>query len=139
MAEQSPRIKQILLAIAFLLFAGAMVMGAAAIGTGVRGRSGSQNPNVTLTSQPTVDISITDSGFVPNNVQVKPGTVVTWTNATDGDYTLAAGSDSSSSKWLNTTTVLPGSTYSYVFMIDGQWVYQKAGSPVDTGTVSVAR
>ncbi|HEV2412923.1 MAG TPA: hypothetical protein VGS28_03955, partial [Candidatus Saccharimonadales bacterium] len=80
-------LKHGLLAVAIILFTGVVAISAIALGSALS-RKNNNTQTVSLVSQPTANVQITDQGFVPSDLQVKPGTVVTWTNTTTNNYMI---------------------------------------------------
>ncbi len=85
-------------------------------------------------------VSYGTGGFVPNTVTVKIGTVVLWTNQSQGGMWVA-------SAMHPTHQLLPGfdqlasvnasGSYEYTFAKVGTWKYHMHLNPSDTGTVVV--
>lgn len=94
--------------------------------------------------QQTAFVSITGSGFVPDNVIIVQGTTVTWTNG-DGNGLYSnvhkIVSDSSSSIYspdLQSNNLALGDTYSYTFTVPGSFGYHSAANSAFEGTVTVS-
>jgi len=64
----------------------------------------------------TVTVSITRAGFVPNNVTIKPGDVVTWTNADTQQHQVTSQNAPFASPVLNANQ-----TFSYTFAKSGKF------------------
>lgn len=89
-----------------------------------------------------VVVTYTDSGFAPNTVTAKTGTIVTFVNesmrgmwvASDlhPTHQLLPGFDA-------LTSVVSGSTYEYTFTKVGTWSYHNHKNPTDIGTVKVTQ
>jgi len=85
-------------------------------------------------------VQYTDSGFVPNEITVKQGATVTFTNASSGGMWVA--SDEHPTHQLlpgfdQRTSVAKGGTYEYTFTNVGTWKYHNHVAPTFTGTVVV--
>lgn len=87
------------------------------------------------------EVQITDQGFVPQTLKVKPGTTVVWTNKEDDtphrvasnphpEHTGTPGLDSQEN-------IAPKGTYSYVFDKPGTYEYHDHLNPTRNGTVVV--
>lgn len=90
-------------------------------------------------SPPSAAVAITSHGFVPTELLIKPGTVVTWTNNSASPYQIASNPYPSHSDLpgLYSKVIAPGSTYSYTFTKAGSWGYADYLSPTTNGEVVV--
>jgi amicyanin len=77
-------------------------------------------------------IGIDNFTFNPQNLTVKAGTTVTWTNKDDIPHTIAAVSKQFKSKALDT-----GDAYSFTFTTPGAYEYFCSLHPHMTGTIVV--
>ena len=107
--------------------------------------STSPSPSVSPSVSPTpqakgATVTITDAGFSPSTITVKPGTTVTFVNDGQGPHWPASNPHP-------THTDLPGfdakhalatgETYSFVFQKIGQWGYHDHLNPSTMGVVIV--
>jgi plastocyanin len=81
----------------------------------------------------TFQVSITHAGFVPNNLQVRVGDTVVWTNADTRDRQVASKPAGFTSPVLH-----PGNTFPFTYMKVGKFDYQDALVKGQKGTVRVA-
>jgi len=87
----------------------------------------------TATARPstTVDVSITASGFVPEEVRVRPGDTVVWKNNDTNNHQVVSDTGVFKSPVLK-----PGATYSHVFDTESSYSYHDSLKPA-TGEVHV--
>ena len=85
------------------------------------------------TPQP-VSVSIRNFAFAPQQISVKAGTKVTWTNNDSTAHTVTSDSGAFSSGTLN-----PGSSFSFVFNTPGTFSYHCSIHPSMTATVVVTQ
>ncbi|MDP2789851.1 MAG: cupredoxin domain-containing protein [bacterium] len=86
-----------------------------------------------------IAVSITSSGFSPNTVTVKAGTVVTWTNSSGGDIRVASDPHPTHTDLpgLDSSTLGNGDSYSFTFTKVGTWGYHDHLDPILKGSVTV--
>jgi plastocyanin len=79
-------------------------------------------------------ITINESGFSPKTIEVKSGTVVTWTNTGMIDHMIAAGffKDTFSSPYIK-----PGASWQHTFTEPGTYAYIDEVDHSNAGTVIV--
>lgn len=106
--------------------------------------AGSSSVSASVSGQSVVKetVDYTDNGFVPNSINIKIGTSVTWTNKTSSPMWVASnphpvhtdlpGFDQLSSVGKN-------GTYTYTFEKVGNWGYHNHMLPSDTGLVKVTQ
>ncbi|WP_292392921.1 cupredoxin domain-containing protein [Methanoculleus sp. UBA303] len=78
-------------------------------------------------------VSITDSGFVPQTLNVSPGTTVTWTNDAATNETVSA---TGAAGFFNSGMLQPGDSYNYTFSTEDNYTYQSQESGF-VGTIIV--
>lgn len=109
------------------------------------------NSNVTTTSTPVVTPQIPEGSkgpevtsatvdiknflFNPATLNIKTGTVVTWTNSDNVSHTVT----SDSGTLLNSKTLAPGQSFSFTFTNAGTVKYHCAIHPAMKGTVVVTK
>jgi plastocyanin len=76
-------------------------------------------------------VSITATGFNPQDVIIKPGDTVTWKNNDKAKHQIVADTGLFKSPVLS-----PGETYSYVFSVESSYSYHDATKDSMTGTVN---
>ena len=88
----------------------------------------------TATARPTatVNVSITAAGFVPDNVRVRPGDMVTWKNNDTASHQVVSDTGVFRSPMLK-----PGESYSYRFDVESSYSYHDAVKDSSTGAVHV--
>ena len=91
--------------------------------------SASQTPAAVTTDE----VEIEDLAFRPQNITVKKGTTVTWTNKDDVAHTVTADSGSGPKSELLTK----GESYSFTFSEVGEFSYHCTPHPQMTGKVTV--
>jgi plastocyanin len=77
------------------------------------------------------NVSITATGFNPDDVTVKPGDTVTWKNNDTANHQVVADRGEFKSPVLK-----PGNTYSFRFELEASYAYHDAMKPSSVGTVS---
>jgi len=77
-------------------------------------------------------VSITETGFAPREVQVRPGEVVTWRNDGSGYHSVVADDGTWESGLLG-----PGETYTHTFATSGEHFYHDGTHPDHKGKVLV--
>jgi plastocyanin len=86
------------------------------------------------TQAATYNVSITDSGYIPQNITVQPGDTVVWLNSGNTQHTVT-----SDNNMFNSGILSPGSTYSYTFSSVGTNQYYCTLHPTTMrGMVSLA-
>ena len=114
--------------VAVLVFAGFIATGACGGSdspTSLGATAGGGNPSTPTAPVTTTSVSVADDSFTPANIQVSPGSTVTWTwvsgaslhNVTfaDGPASATQGSNSSFSRTFSTA-----GTFTYVCTLHGQ-------------------
>ena len=125
-------------------------------GVSLTGKTGTPTPTpVSLTTSTNDDMALgsdkggvaartvvtyTDTGFGPNSIVVKAGTIVTFVN--ESGKAMWVGSDAHPTHLLlpgfdQKKSVGRGETYEYAFAKVGTWGYHNHTSPTDTGSVVV--
>ena len=87
-----------------------------------------------------IEVSITDSGFVPSTIVVAKGAKVVWKNDSASPRRIGSNPypDHTSLPSLYSKDVIaPGQTYSYTFNDAGEWGYSDYTVPTNTATVVV--
>lgn len=80
-----------------------------------------------------IEISIKDLRYLSQNVTVKPGTTVIWTNNDTAPHTVTSDSGNT----LNSGTLSTGKSFSYTFTTEGTFAYHCTIHPNMNGTVVV--
>jgi len=80
----------------------------------------------------TTTISITATGFAPDDVRVQPGDTVTWKNNDTHPHSIVSDTGLFSSRALE-----PGQTYSRQFDVESSYSYHDGTKTTSTGTVNV--
>lgn len=80
----------------------------------------------------TASVSITSSGFSPQNVNIDVGGTVTWTNTSGADQSVT-----SEVGIFDSGTIRNGSTFQLVFSTPGIYAYRSSGNQQFRGTVTV--
>jgi plastocyanin len=80
----------------------------------------------------TTTVSITATGFVPEDVRVQPGDTVTWKNNDNQPHSVV-----SDTGLFKSPTITPGQTYSRQFGIESSYSYHDGTKASSTGTVNV--
>jgi plastocyanin len=80
-------------------------------------------------------VAITDYVFTSNDISVKVGTTVTWTNNGTNDHTVTA--DAASSDAPDSGNIASGKTYSFTFKKAGIYKYHCKYHATMLGTVNV--
>ena len=107
---------------------------AAPVSTGVK--------QVVAPSKYAATVSLTSSGFVPKNVQIKAGQVVHFVNTTSASMRIYSNTVQPSLTYKNgfdeSHSVGRGGTYDFLFNDQGTWTYYNLdGNPNVTGTIAV--
>lgn len=95
-------------------------------------------PTTVPTTAPTTapssgnSISIAQFAFTPNNLTVKVGTKVTWTNNDSVTHTVTADQGA-----FNSNALAPGSSFSFTFSKAGTFSYHCSVHPSMTATIIV--
>jgi plastocyanin len=82
--------------------------------------------------QATATISITATGFTPDDIRVQPGDTVTWKNNDTHPHSVVSDAGLFSSK-----TLAPGATYSRRFDVESSYSYHDGTKTSSTGIVNV--
>lgn len=80
-----------------------------------------------------VEVTITDTGFIPSRIEIAPGTEVLWTNASS----VAHGVMSDSREFSDSGLLETGDSFRQVFATDGTFDYWCGPHPSMIGTVVV--
>lgn len=80
----------------------------------------------------TTTVSITATGFTPDDVRVQPGDTVTWKNADTKPHKIVSDTGVFASP-----TLAPGQTYSRRFDVEASYSYHDDNQTSSTGTVDV--
>jgi plastocyanin len=80
----------------------------------------------------TTTISITATGFAPDDVRVQPGDTVTWKNNDTKQHRIV-----SDTGLFASPTLAPGQTYSRQFDVESSYSYHDGANTASTGTVNV--
>ena len=80
----------------------------------------------------TTTISITSTGFAPDDVRVQPGDTVTWKNSDTQAHQIV-----SDLGLFQSATLAPGQTYSRQFDVESSYSYHDGRKASSTGTVNV--
>ena len=80
----------------------------------------------------TTTVTITSSGFTPEDVRIQPGDTVTWKNADRQEHQVV-----SDTGLFRSPTLAPGQTYSRQFDVESSYSYHDAAKTSSTGTVNV--
>lgn len=87
-----------------------------------------------------MSVNYGEGGFVPNNVSVKKGTTVVWTNQSQGGMWVASAVHPTHQLlpgFDQLKSVGAGGTYEYSFTKVGTWKYHNHVQAADTGSVVV--
>jgi plastocyanin len=97
------------------------------------------SPRVEAQSVPgvTVHVEITSTGFVPQEIEIRPGWAVQWTNNDDTNHVVAS-TDDDADFVFDTGLLMPGESGAFVFDIEGTFEYFSVTEPDFTGTVIVS-
>ena len=97
--------------------------------------SSAPTPNTATNTQQTVTVpnNIEPSGYLPQHMQVAPGTTVEWFNDDASPHTVTADDGSFDSGELK-----KNQSYSVRFDVEGKWHYHSTLDPDMIGTVTVA-
>ncbi len=107
-------------------------------GYGPGGMMGGYYVPTATTGTPVVGVTqvdIQNFAFQPANIQVQPGTTVTWTNRDTAPHTVAF---SNGSGMQGSAVLRQGDTFSYTFKTAGTFQYYCSVHPYMVGTVTVA-
>jgi plastocyanin len=91
-------------------------------------------PVTTPTTPQTASVAISNFTFSPNQISVKAGTKITWTNSDSAAHTVTSNNGA-----FNSGTLNPGSSYSFTFNTPGTYNYHCAIHPSMTATVIVTQ
>ncbi len=103
----------------------------AAIGYVVFG--GNSTTQTASTASESYSLEISNFAFNPQNLSIKAGDSVTWTNKDSATHTIT----SDSGNGLNSNSLGTGETYSYTFTVPGTYPYHCKFHPGMTGTITV--
>lgn len=95
--------------------------------------------NASLANSPSVSpasVVITAKGFEPDSIVINPNQAVVWTNDDTSSHSLSASSASLQSFDTN-QSVIPNSSYSYIFSKPGTYAYHDPSQADLSGTVIV--
>lgn len=102
-------------------------------------QSSSSNSNSSSTPVSTDAVTIQSFAFTPQDITVKVGTTVTWTNQDSIGHTVTSDDGDSLSPKLNSNMLQKGDTYTYTFSTPGTYKYHCSVHPEMTGTVTVTQ
>lgn len=116
--------------------------GGLALAAGLAACGGSGDKGGTPTGSPSQQqpnqVEVRNIAFRPQEVAVKAGTVVTWTNKDDLPHTVTAGKpDDAPSGEFDGPLETNGSTFTFSFSKAGTFAYYCKVHPQMTGTVTV--
>lgn len=101
------------------------------------GCSSTQSPTPQTPAQPVIQhIDSTDSGFSPNYIQIRPGTIVNWTNTGKNIHSI---SSNFVGEQFNSATLNPGQSYQHTYINLGTQPYFDGINHAYTGIVSVVK
>ncbi len=80
----------------------------------------------------TMTVSITSTGFVPEDVRIQPGDTVTWKNTDNERHQVV-----SDTGLFQSSLLAPGQTYSRTFEVESSYSYHDGTKTSSTGTVNV--
>lgn len=86
-----------------------------------------------------IKIEITDTGFVPQNVVIEPGTKVVWVNSTLAPHKIGANPfpEGDTLPNLKSGDIVPDGSYTYVFKEEGAFGYTDYSEPTTGGSIVV--
>ncbi len=87
-----------------------------------------------------ISISLTDQGFQPNTIEIKPGTAVRFSNNSSNDKASVNSDDYPENKKfpeLNLGVFQKGSTLTHIFKSPNTYTYHDQFNPEHTGTIIV--
>lgn len=93
----------------------------------------------TIINRESKSIILNKSGFQPNNIKIKPGTEIIWTNNSGADATINSDPHPTNFLWafLNLGIFANGENMSAVFEKSGVYTYHNHLNPDQKGTVTV--
>lgn len=101
------------------------------------GCSSSQSDLPATPAQPIIQqVNIDNSGFNPNYIQVRSGTIVNWTNT---DQYIHSISSDFIGEQFNSPTLNPGQSYQHTYIQLGRQPYFDGISHANTGIVNVVK
>src|SRR5213596_1446304 len=80
----------------------------------------------------TTTVSITSTGFTPEDVRIQPGDTVTWKNTDTQQHQIV-----SDTGLFRSPTLAPNETYSRRFDVESSYSYHDGAKTTSTGTVNV--
>lgn len=85
------------------------------------------------------EVRVTDSGFVPSQLNIETGTKVVWTNDSDKIHQIATNPNPSEDNLprLESEILNKGQTYEYTFDDGGNFGYHDKIMPVTNGVIEV--
>lgn len=99
------------------------------------GQSPTPVPTTSPSIGPQIRVSITDKGFVPSRVTIRPGVSITWANVSQKSESVSL---SQGAEFFDSGPIGPGQTFFYLFTKPGLYEYSSRESSVTfTGTVVV--
>ena len=104
----------------------------------ISGSSSSSSSSSSSDSTPAVAtsaVTIDDYAFGPQNITIKAGTKVTWTNKDSVAHTVTA--DTSSSNAPSSSEIAPGQSFSFTFLKAGTYGYHCTIHPSMQASVTV--
>ena len=101
-------------------------------------KSNNSNPVAPTGTSNTNQVVMQNASYVPQNITVSKGTIVTWTNKDSFDHTVTSGTPGHPSGLFDSGNIGPNGTYSYTFDSTGTYAYYcKIHLDKMTGTVTV--
>jgi plastocyanin len=88
----------------------------------------------------TINISYTNTGFIPANIEIKEGTKIVFQNASSLPMWIASNDHPTHSilpEFDQKTLAAPGSEYEFTFETKGVWPYHNHLKPNEGGTITV--
>lgn len=105
-----------------------------------------QPDNTAPTSPPpaanTINISYTDTGFAPANIEIKVGSKIVFKNESSRPFWVASDSHPAHDvlpEFDQGTAVTPGKNYEFVFEKEGIWPYHNHLRPSEGGEITVSK
>lgn len=125
---------------AVIVVAGAFVLVSNNAGNNQPQTTANETATPTQVEQPQQSaVTVTNAGFEPATITVKPGTQVVWTNKSGADVTVNSDVHPTHLLWpfLNLGKFEDGTNVSVVFEKEGTYTYHNHFNATQTGTVIV--